>query len=150
MPWVVQTVQEVVDDIPLALDTSNIDAIEASLKVIKPVAVRPERYERMVPIAAEHGADFIALMWGPEGLPRDENERAALCVYSATAGHWSDGIPKNDSGYRAGRKKHLWSVQYLQRAAGTPETYSQSDLYGHASEMRHGIRDRRSRGCPAD
>ena len=27
MPWVVQTVQEVVDDIPLALDTSNIDAI---------------------------------------------------------------------------------------------------------------------------
>ncbi len=36
MPWVVQTVQEVVDDLPLALDTSNIDAIEAALKVIKP------------------------------------------------------------------------------------------------------------------
>ena len=34
MPWVVQTVQEVVPDIPLALDTSNIDAIEAALKVI--------------------------------------------------------------------------------------------------------------------
>jgi 5-methyltetrahydrofolate corrinoid/iron sulfur protein methyltransferase len=112
MPWVVQTVQEVVDDIPLALDTSNIDAIEASLKVIKPVAsgmphminsimVRPERYERMVPIAAEHGADFIALMWGPEGLPRDENERAALCVellyFANEAGIpnekiWVDGI----------------------------------------------------------
>lgn len=112
MPWVVQTVQEVVDDIPLALDTSNIDAIEASLKVIKPVAsgvphlinsimVRPERYERMVPIAAEHAADFIALMWGPEGLPRDENERAALCVellyFANEAGIpnekiWVDGI----------------------------------------------------------
>jgi len=112
MPWVVQTVQEVVDDIPLALDTSNIDAIEASLKVIKPVAsgephmvnsimVRSERYERMVPIAAEHGADFIALMWGPEGLPRDENERAALCVellyFANEAGIpnekiWVDGI----------------------------------------------------------
>jgi 5-methyltetrahydrofolate corrinoid/iron sulfur protein methyltransferase len=112
MPWVVQTVQEVVDDIPLALDTSNIDAIEAALKVIKPVAsgvphiinsimVRPERYERMVPIAAEHDADFIALMWGPEGLPRDENERAALCVellyFANEAGIpnekiWVDGI----------------------------------------------------------
>jgi 5-methyltetrahydrofolate corrinoid/iron sulfur protein methyltransferase len=112
MPWVVQTVQEVVDDIPLALDTSNIDAIEASLKVIKPAAsgeshminsimVRPERYEPMVPIAAEHGADFIALMWGPEGLPRDENERAALCVellyFANEAGIpnekiWVDGI----------------------------------------------------------
>jgi len=112
MPWVVQNVQEVVDDIPLALDTSNIDAIEAALKIIKPSAngvshivnsimVRPERYERMVPLAAEHGADFIALMWGPDGLPRDENERAALAVellyFANEAGIpnekiWVDGI----------------------------------------------------------
>jgi 5-methyltetrahydrofolate corrinoid/iron sulfur protein methyltransferase len=112
MPWVVEVVQEVVPDIPLALDTSNIDAIEAALKVIKQVPsgtphiinsimVRPERYERMVPIAAEYNADFIALMWGPEGLPRDENERAALCVellyFANEAGIpnekiWVDGI----------------------------------------------------------
>jgi 5-methyltetrahydrofolate corrinoid/iron sulfur protein methyltransferase len=112
MPWVVETVQEVVDDLPLALDTSNIDAIEATLKTIKPSAngvphivnsimVRPERYERMVPIAADAGADFIALMWGPDGLPRDENERAALAVellyFANEAGIpnekiWVDGI----------------------------------------------------------
>ena len=107
MPWVVETVQEVVDDIPLALDTSNIDAIEAALKVCKlppiinSIMVRPERYERMVPLAAESGADFIALMWGPDGLPRDENERAALCVellyFANEAGIpnekiWVDGI----------------------------------------------------------
>ncbi|MCP4747228.1 MAG: dihydropteroate synthase [Desulfobacteraceae bacterium] len=112
MPWVVQIVQDVVPDIPLALDTSNIDAIEASLKVIKQVPsgaphivnsimVRPERYERMVPMVAEYNADFIALMWGPEGLPRDENERAALCVellyFANEAGIpnekiWIDGI----------------------------------------------------------
>jgi 5-methyltetrahydrofolate corrinoid/iron sulfur protein methyltransferase len=107
MPWVVETVQEVVDDIPLALDTSNIDAIEAALKVCKlppiinSIMVRPERYEKMVPMAAECGADFIALMWGPEGLPRDENERAALAVellyFANEAGIpnekiWVDGI----------------------------------------------------------
>ena len=112
MPWVVETVQEVVSDIPLALDTSNIDAIEAALKVIKQVPsgtphivnsimVRPERYERMVPLAADTNSDFIALMWGPEGLPRDENERAALCVellyFANEAGIanekiWVDGI----------------------------------------------------------
>ena len=111
MPWVVQVVQEVVDDVPLAMDTSNIDAIEAALKVAKEVPgkphlinsimARPERYERMIPIAAEHNADFIALMWGPEGLPRDENERAALCVellYAANEAGipnekiWVDGI----------------------------------------------------------
>jgi 5-methyltetrahydrofolate corrinoid/iron sulfur protein methyltransferase len=107
MPWVVETVQEVVDDIPLVLDTSNIAAIEAALKVCKltpiinSIMCRPERYEKMVPLAAEYNADFVALMWGPEGLPRDENERAALAVellyFANEAGIpnekiWVDGI----------------------------------------------------------
>ena len=85
---------------------------KVALKVIKPVPsgtphivnsimVRPERYERMVPMVAEHNVDFIALMWGPEGLPRDENERAALAVelmyFANEAGIpnekiWVDGI----------------------------------------------------------
>lgn len=110
MPWVIKTVQEVVDDIPLVLDSSNVDAIEAGLKVYKPteqspiinsIMCRPARYEKMIPLAAEYKADFIALMWGPEGLPRDENERAALCVellYAANEAGienekiWVDGI----------------------------------------------------------
>ncbi|MFH2220172.1 MAG: dihydropteroate synthase [Pseudomonadota bacterium] len=107
MPWVVEVVQEVIDDIPLVLDTSNVDAITAALKVCKitpivnSIMCRPERYERMIPLAAEHGADFVALLWGPEGLPRDENERAALCVellYAANEAGipnekiWVDGI----------------------------------------------------------
>jgi len=55
----------------------------------------------MVPLAAEYNADFIALMWGPDGLPRDENERAALAVellyFANEAGIpnekiWVDGI----------------------------------------------------------
>jgi len=110
MPWVVEVVQDVVPDIPLVLDTSNIGAIEAALKVYKetplPVLInsimcRPERYEKMVPLAAEYNADFIALMWGPDGLPRDENERAALAVellyFANEAGIeneriWVDGI----------------------------------------------------------
>ncbi|MBW1866387.1 MAG: dihydropteroate synthase [Deltaproteobacteria bacterium] len=110
MPWVVQVVQEVVDDIPLVLDTSNINAIEAALKVMKDcgtppiinsIMVRSERYEKMIPLAAKYNADFIALMWGPDGLPRDENERAALCVellYAANEAGipnekiWVDGI----------------------------------------------------------
>ncbi len=109
MPWVVKTVQEVTN-LPLALDTSNIDAIEEGLKVYKATAqpplinsimCRPERYEKMIPIAAKYNADFIALMWGPEGLPRDENERAALSVeliYAANEAGianeriWVDGI----------------------------------------------------------
>ncbi|MCP3926103.1 MAG: dihydropteroate synthase [Desulfobacterales bacterium] len=110
MPWVCQVVQEVVPEMPLLLDTSNIAAIEASLKVLQPsdqphiinsIMARPERYEKMIPLAAEYNADFVALMWGPEGLPRDENERAALAVellYAANEAGieneriWVDGI----------------------------------------------------------
>jgi 5-methyltetrahydrofolate corrinoid/iron sulfur protein methyltransferase len=110
MPWVINVVQEAVPGMPLLLDTSNIDAIEAGLKVLKPadqphiinsIMARPERYERMVPLAAEYDVDFVALMWGPDGLPRDENERAALAVellyFANEAGIaneriWVDGI----------------------------------------------------------
>ncbi len=110
MPWVIQVVQEAVPGMPLLLDTSNIDAIEAGLKAAKPadkphiinsIMARPERYEVMVPMAAQYEADFVALMWGPDGLPRDENERAALAVellyFANEAGIaneriWVDGI----------------------------------------------------------
>jgi len=110
MPWVIQVVQEAVPGMPLLLDTSNIAAIEAGLKVVKPaskphiinsIMARPERYEVMVPMAAKYDADFVALMWGPDGLPRDENERAALAVeliyFANEAGIsneriWVDGI----------------------------------------------------------
>ena len=110
MPWVCQVVQEVVPDIPLLLDTSNIAAIEAGLKVLKPcskphivnsIMARAERYEEMLPMAAKYEADIVALLWGPDGLPRDENERAALCVellYAANEAGipnekiWVDGI----------------------------------------------------------
>ena len=110
MPWVCQVVQEVSGDTPLLLDTSNIGAIEEGLKVLKParaphivnsIMARPERYEAMIPLTKKYDADFVALMWGPEGLPRDENERAALCVellYAANEAGipnekiWVDGI----------------------------------------------------------
>jgi 5-methyltetrahydrofolate corrinoid/iron sulfur protein methyltransferase len=98
MPWVVEVVQEVVDDVPLALDTSNINAIAAALPVCKltpivnSIMCRPERYEKMIPLAAQYNAEFVALMWGPEGLPRDENERAALCVELLYAANEA-GIP---------------------------------------------------------
>ena len=86
MEWVVKTVQEVVDDIPLALDTSNIEAIEAGLAVCKgrplinSIMCRKERYEKMLPLVTKYNARMIALLWGPQGMPRDENERAELTV----------------------------------------------------------------------
>ena len=87
MPWIVETV-EAVSDLPLVLDTTNVDAMAAGFKVVKnktdavlnSIMARPERMEALVPIAAEAGCSVVALLWGPDGMPRDSNERAALAV----------------------------------------------------------------------
>jgi len=102
MEFVVKTVQEAIgDEIPLVLDTSNIEAMEAGLAVhkgkaiINSIMVRPERYEKMIPLAVKYKASMVALMWGPEGLPRDENERAALAVELMYAANEA-GVPNED------------------------------------------------------
>jgi 5-methyltetrahydrofolate corrinoid/iron sulfur protein methyltransferase len=85
MTWLVETIQQAVD-LPLSLDTSNIEAMEAGLAahkgraLINSIMARPERYNAMLPLANKYDANMVALLWGPEGLPRDENERAAWAV----------------------------------------------------------------------
>jgi 5-methyltetrahydrofolate corrinoid/iron sulfur protein methyltransferase len=84
MEWIVKTIQEVVPNVPLALDTSNIAAMEAGLKahkgraLINSIMARPERMDGMMPLVKKYDADMIGLMWGPEGMPRDEHERGML------------------------------------------------------------------------
>ena len=87
MPWVVETVQEAVDT-PLCLDSTNTDAMIAGFKVVKnksqaimnSISAQPERMEALIPVAAEAGCNVIALLWGPDGMPRDSAERAAMSV----------------------------------------------------------------------
>ena len=87
MPWIVETVQDTVDT-PLCLDSTNTDAMAAGFKVVKnktqaimnSISAQPERMEALIPVAAESGCDVIALLWGPEGMPRDSAERAAMSV----------------------------------------------------------------------
>ncbi len=87
MPWVVETV-EAVTDTPLCLDTTNTDAMAAGFKVVKnktaaimnSISAQPERMEKLIPVAAEAGCNVVALLWGPDGMPRDSNERAAMAV----------------------------------------------------------------------
>jgi 5-methyltetrahydrofolate corrinoid/iron sulfur protein methyltransferase len=86
MEWMVKTVQEVVD-LPLYLDTTNADAVEAGLKVYKnkqgkavinSIMCRPERMDVQIPLVTQYDAGMVALLWGPEGMPRDAAERGLL------------------------------------------------------------------------
>ncbi len=88
MEWMVKVVQEVVD-VPLYLDTTNVKAIEAGLKVYKKkqgkavinsIMCRPERMDAQVPLVTKYDAGMVALLWGPEGMPRDAAERGLLAA----------------------------------------------------------------------
>ena len=88
MEWIIKTVQEVTD-LPLFIDTTNMDVVEAGLKVYKPktgkpvinsVDGKPERQERLLPFVNKYDCEIVCLMYGPDGIPRDENERGVLAA----------------------------------------------------------------------
>ncbi len=83
MDWMVKTVQEVTD-LPLSLDTTNLGAIEAGLKVHKGRAlinsIDLSRMDEELLLATKYGADFIGLLWGRDGMPRDADERSMIAA----------------------------------------------------------------------
>jgi len=83
MEWVVKTTQEVIDR-PLSLDTTNPVAMEAGLKVHEGRAlinsISLVRMDEELPLVKKYNADFIGLLWGREGMPRDADERAMIAV----------------------------------------------------------------------
>jgi cobalamin-dependent methionine synthase I len=85
MEWLVNTVQEV-SQLSLSLDTSNLVAMEAGLKVcqkralVNSVSLQPERLESGLPMVKKYDSDMVGLLWGVDGMPRDANERCMLTV----------------------------------------------------------------------
>jgi 5-methyltetrahydrofolate corrinoid/iron sulfur protein methyltransferase len=85
MSWVVNTVQAVTDKM-LCLDTTNMDAMEAGLKVrqgpalMNSVSLQSSRVTRGLEMAKQYDADMIGLLWSDDGMPRDVNERAMHTV----------------------------------------------------------------------
>ncbi|MBI5193994.1 MAG: homocysteine S-methyltransferase family protein [Nitrospirae bacterium] len=75
----VESIQTVVD-LPLVIDSSNIDAIEKGLKVyagkalVNSVNAEPERMESLFPIIKKYGAAVVALLAGND-IPEKASER---------------------------------------------------------------------------
>ncbi len=102
LEWLVKTIHEVVD-LPLSLDTTNMEAMEAGLKVhqkggrplVNSVSCQTSRIESGLELVKKYDALMVGLLWGDDGMPRDANERAALAVdilYKAN----EKGIPNED------------------------------------------------------
>jgi 5-methyltetrahydrofolate corrinoid/iron sulfur protein methyltransferase len=102
MEWLVGTIHEVVD-LPLSLDTTNIEAMEAGLKahkkggrpLVNSVSCQADRIDAGLALVKKYSALMVGLLWGTDGMPRDTNERATLAV-DLTFKANEQGIPNED------------------------------------------------------
>jgi 5-methyltetrahydrofolate corrinoid/iron sulfur protein methyltransferase len=87
IPWLVQTVQEVIPrEVPISLDTTNLAGIRAGLKVMKnpgiinSTSAEPERLEKVPPVAKEFDTMLVALTMGKSGIPVSAEERVGIAL----------------------------------------------------------------------
>jgi cobalamin-dependent methionine synthase I len=85
-PWIVQTVEAVVD-VPLSFDSTNLVGIEAGLKkvtkqqpIINSTSAEPERLERVPLIAKKYNTKLVALTMGSSGVPVTADERVNIAL----------------------------------------------------------------------
>ncbi len=101
MPWIVQAVQDAVD-VPLSLDTTNLAAMEAGLKVcrdratLNSASADPERLDTVMALAARYDARVIALTMGVEGIPTTADGRAAIALEALLPAAERHGIAMAD------------------------------------------------------
>lgn len=81
-----QVMEEVsaVTSLPLSLDSSHVDVLEAALRrypgraLINSVSLERVKFETLLPIAKKYGAMFILLPLSDEGLPKTIEEKIAI------------------------------------------------------------------------
>jgi len=98
-PWMIETVETVVD-VPLSIDTTNLDGMEAALKTIKkaqPIlnstSAEPERLEKVPLLAKKYGARVIALTMRTEGIPVEADARVNIAVETLIPRMMEVGLP---------------------------------------------------------
>ncbi len=98
MPWLVDTLQEVVD-VPFSLDTTNAAAIEAGIKrckhkpIINSTDATEARMGAMMPLAVRHDTGLIALALGETGLPSTAEARVEIIITEIIPNAERYGLP---------------------------------------------------------
>lgn len=71
-------------DLPLCIDSSHVDIIEAALRIypgralINSISLESEKIEKLLPVAKKYGAMFILLPLSDAGLPKDCEEKHGM------------------------------------------------------------------------
>lgn len=98
-----KAIQEVmrVTDVPLVIDTSNPDVMEAALRqypgraLINSVSLEKEKLERLLPLAKKYGSMFILLPLSGSGLPKDIEEKKQI-INTVLNKAYAIGLTKED------------------------------------------------------
>lgn len=75
---------QTVTNLPLSLDSSHIDVLEAALRhypgraLVNSVSYESEKFEKLLPLVKKYGAMFILLPLSDEGLPKDLAEKKEI------------------------------------------------------------------------
>jgi len=75
---------QTITNLPISIDSSHVDIIEAALRrypgraLINSISYESEKFNRLLPIAKKYGAAFILLPLSDEGLPKDLNEKISI------------------------------------------------------------------------
>ncbi|MCM1024938.1 MAG: homocysteine S-methyltransferase family protein [Roseburia sp.] len=73
-----------VTSLPLSLDSSHVDVLEAALRqypgraLVNSVSMEKEKLEKLLPLVKKYGAMFILLPLSDEGLPKDLPDRIRM------------------------------------------------------------------------
>ncbi len=85
-PWMAKTVEAVVD-VPLVFDSTNLNGIEAGLKVItkaqpmiNSASAEQERLAAVPLVAKKYNARLVALTMGKSGIPVGADERVSIAL----------------------------------------------------------------------
>ena len=70
-----------ITDLPLCIDTSSAEVMEAALRIypgralMNSISLEKGKAEKFLPLAKKYGAMFVSLPLSPEGLPKDYEEK---------------------------------------------------------------------------
>ncbi|MDE5965886.1 MAG: homocysteine S-methyltransferase family protein [Lachnospiraceae bacterium] len=88
-------------NLPLCIDSSHVDIIEAALRVypgralINSISLEKEKIEKLLPVAKRYGAMFILLPLSDEGLPKSKEEKHEI-IHNIMDAAFRQGFSKED------------------------------------------------------
>ena len=142
LPRVVKKLQEATA-LPLMLDSTNPDALEASLRVccgkaaVNSVNGDENVLRRILPVVKKYGAAVVGLTMDEKGLPKTADERVAIAERILAAAK-AQGIPRRDlwidcltltvSAQQDQAKATLEAVRRVTEALGLPTVLGVSNI----------------------